>query len=272
MTDTSDYRTYEDQIASNDNVPHRHSASTMKRRQRITLWAIIVIFLIILATAIEALITFNQAVSIGRHEQRAYEAVSAIRDTAEPEIERGDIDSLVGLFDSSDVKTLQSETAAADRIAHDTNWSFLAHLSFARDDVEAVQALTGAADTLSHQILADYRSAITPWAPLADTDFSSASTGSLESLQQRLSSALTASQGSIGKAARELKAQSDRLASAPRSHFGIINTATDQVRSAFTEAMHRTQKISVRRLAHGAFVAKLTAAGLPASLAQLLGL
>lgn len=243
------------------------------RRKKIVLWVFIILFLALLAVALEAAVTFNQALAIGRHEEKALSTLDNIRQNSAIAMQRSDIGALSNAFDSQDVTTIRTETDAADKIAHNGNWNFLAHLPFARADVTSVRTMTGTTVALSHQILDDYHSALIPWTQMEQTLLPATMDASaLATLRQQFSSALDSSQKSLNKAVTDLQTQSRLLDSVPNAHIGAINAAVSQARSLVKTAIDRTKEIDIRKLARGAVTARLSAAGLPSFLVESLGL
>jgi hypothetical protein len=247
------------------------------RRHRIVLWVFIILFALLLGVAVEAVVSFNQAVSIANHETNAYESLTNVRDEVTSALQRSNVSDLSDAFDSPDLKTARRETAAADAIAHNGNWTFLSHIPFTRSDVQALQALTGAASSLSHDVLDDYGDAVAPFVKLDE----SLSTGvadnlndqsTLDSLRQQISTAEATSQKSLDKASAGLKSATKSLDSAPKANIGAIDAVLSQVRDLLDSATKKTTGINAKGLVDAALRSAVSKGRLTQDQAQSLGM
>lgn len=247
-----------------------------RRRRTITLWVVAVIFAAFLAVAVEAAVCFNQAVAISNHETAAYESLTTVRSDIQSAVERADIDNLVDAFDSQDLKKARQETAAADAIAHNGNWTFLSHVPLTRNDVAALQALTGAANSLTHQVLDDYHQAVTPFddlvTQLTPITSGTADAATQQKVREQVASAEATSQKSLDAASAGLKAAAKRLHSAPTAKIGVINMAVSQMRDLLDSTASKTSSLSAKSLVNSVLSSEVSKGRLTQEQAQSLGM
>lgn len=139
---------------------------TLPRKKHTGAWiTLTVLMLLLIALGVWGYHTYRQARYVMAQEQSVMTQAKKITDKAKIAVKAQDLVTLKALAKDPALEQMKTETAHADAVMHNRNWTFLSHIPVLGNDVKVVQHLTSAAHDAVSDILPQF---LNPLSSLVD--------------------------------------------------------------------------------------------------------
>ena len=139
---------------------------TLPRKKHTGAWiTLTVLMLLLIALGVWGYHTYRQARYVMAQEQSVMTQAKKITDKAKIAVKAQDLVTLKALAKDPTLEQMKTETAHAQAVMHNRNWTFLSHIPVLGNDVKVVQHLTSAAHDAVSDILPQF---LNPLSSLVD--------------------------------------------------------------------------------------------------------